>query len=332
MIKSKIVGVGHYVPEKVVTNKDLMQYMDTSDEWIVERTGIRERRWIEFGKDNCTSMAVRASSIALERAGLVPHDVDLIIFATLSPDYCFPGNGVLLQRELKMREVGAIDIRAQCSGFIYGLSMADAYIRSGICKTVLVVGSEIQSNLLDLTTRGRNISVLFGDGAGAAVLQACEGERGILSTHIHSQGEFAEQLMLREPGNSHEKRWYEGIADDIDNIYMYMNGNFVFKHAVSRFVEVINEALNANQIQPGQIDKVVPHQANLRITQFVQKTMNLREDQVYSNIHKYGNTSAATIPIALSELYAMGELTENKLVVLAAFGSGFTWASSLIRW
>ena len=333
MLQSKIVGVGHYLPEKVVTNNDLTKLMDTSDEWIKERSGIEERRYATFGVDTVANMGTKASLIALERAGLQPDDVDFIVFATLSPDYYFPGPGVTVQQELGIGHVGALDVRNQCSGFIYGLSVADQFIKTGMYKTVLVIGSEIHSNGLDLTTRGRGVSVLFGDGAGAAVLQAEENpKKGILSTHLHSQGEFADVLCVKAPGNFNEKKFYDGMLEDHAMITPQMDGQLVFKNAVTRFGEVINEALVANNYKKEDIDMLVTHQANLRISQFLQKKMQLPDEKVYNNIQKYGNTTAATIPIVLSELWEQKRIKPNDLYMLAAFGSGFTWASALIRW
>jgi len=332
-MRTKIVGIGHYVPERIITNKYLETLMDTSDDWIRERSGIVERRWAVHGVDTPATMGVKAALQALERANLKPSDVDFIIFATLSPDFFFPGSGVLVQQQLGIGTVGALDIRNQCSGFVYGLSIADAYIRSGMYKTILLIGSEVQSVGLDLSTRGRNMSVLFGDGAGAAVLQGTDDENsGILSSHLHSQGEFAEKLYLREPSTRNAIRFYDGFLEDYDGIYPQMDGTFVFKNAVTRFEEVIIEALKANNLTTNDIDIFVPHQANLRITQMVQRKLGLRDDQVYSNIHKYGNTTAATIPICLSELWEQGRLKDGTMVALAAFGSGFTWASTLMKW
>jgi 3-oxoacyl-[acyl-carrier-protein] synthase-3 len=334
MYKARIAGIGHYVPPRVVTNEDLSAMMETSDEWIVERTGIHERRYSNLKVDTPSVMGTKAARVALERAGLEPSDVDFIVFATLSPDYYFPGPGVMVQDQLGIPEIGALDVRNQCSGFVYSLSVADQFIRSGMYKTILVIGSELHSGGLDMTTRGRGVSVIFGDGAGAAVLQrAEEGHEGILSTHLHSEGKHAKELALLEPSTS---RWIpelmaEGEVESPD-YHPYMNGNFVFKHAVTRFQEVINEALTHNNLQASDIDLLVPHQANLRISQFIQKKMQLRDDQVFNNIQKYGNTTAASIPIALSEAWENGLVKENDLICLAAFGSGFTWASALIRW
>lgn len=329
---SRIAGLGHHVPETVVTNAWLSSVMETSDEWIVERTGIHERRWIDPAKDTVANMAAKASRMALQRAGMTEKDVEFIVFATITPDYFFPGSGVLLQRELGLESIGALDIRNACSGFIYALSTADAFIRTGMYKTILVVGAEIQSTALDVTTRGRNVSVIFGDGAGAAVLTASN-EPGVLSTHLHSDGRFAEELYVKDPGSSRprEVRQAEQILDTT-GYKVVMNGNQVFKHAVVRFMEVIQEALGKNGMKKEDINLLVPHQANLRISQFIQDKMSLREDQVYNNIMRYGNTTAASIPIAMSEAWAEGRIKENDVICLAAFGSGFTWASALIRW
>jgi len=333
MRNSKIVGLGRYLPEKVVTNDDLAQMMDTSDEWIRERSGIQQRRFFELGKDTTSNMGTRAARMALENAGLTPDDVDFIIFATLSPDYDFPGCGVLVQRELGIKEVGALDVRTQCTGFVYGVSVADNFIKSGMYDTVLVIGSEIHSSGLDLTTRGRAVSVLFGDGAGAAVLQATDEEdKGILSTHLHSQGEYAEELATLDVGSSRSVPRITKEMIDEGTIFPVMNGNHVFKHASKRFPEVIMEALSTNGYEPKDIDLLVPHQANLRISQMVQKLLRLSDDQVFNNIMHYGNTTAASIPIAMSEAWEQGKIKDDDLVCLAAFGSGFTWGSALIRW
>jgi 3-oxoacyl-[acyl-carrier-protein] synthase III len=349
MIRSKIAGIGMYVPSHVVTNNDLLKYMDTSDEWIQERTGIKERRYAHRTEETTTTMGVEAAAIAIERAGLTPQDIDFIVFATLSPDYYFPGCGVLLQRAMKMKEIGALDVRNQCSGFVYALSVADQFIKTGMYKNILVVGSEKHSFGLDFSTRGRNISVIFGDGAGAVVLQPTEdANRGILSTHLHSDGESAEILAMYNPG-THANHWKEEkyadfnegeIADmfmshamiDKAQNFPNMDGPAVFKKAVIKFPEVIMESLNANNLQPSDLTMLIPHQANLRIAQFVQQKLNLRDDQVYNNIQRYGNTTAASVPIALCEAWQDGKIKEGDLVCLAAFGSGFTWAGALLRW
>ncbi len=330
---SKIVGLGHHVPETVITNEYLSTLMDTNNDWIVERTGIQERRWIDPTKDTVANMAAKASRMALERAGLTEKDIDFIVFATITPDYFFPGSGVLLQRELGLDgKIAALDIRNACSGFIYALSVADQFIKTGMYNTILVVGAEIQSTALDITTRGRNTAVIFGDGAGAVVLTPAS-KPGILSTHLHSDGHFAEELYVKDPGSSrpHSERQPDQILDTT-SFKVVMNGNQVFKHAVVRFMEVIDEALKANNLNRTDINLLVPHQANLRISQYIQEKLELSNDQVYNNIMRYGNTTAASIPIALSEAWAERKIKENDLICLAAFGSGFTWASALIRW
>tara|TARA_B100000405_G_C16683035_1_gene410029 strand:- start:188 stop:1195 length:1008 start_codon:yes stop_codon:yes gene_type:complete len=335
MKTSIIKGIGYYVPENIVKNKDLEKIMDTSDEWIQERTGIRERRWVLENSDESTSsMGTEAAKKAIDNAGISPDQIDFIIFATLSPDYFFPGSGVLIQRNLGLKEVGALDIRNQCSGFIYALSIADQYIKSGMYKNILIVGSELHSGGLEKSTRGRNVSVIFGDGAGAVILQASDDlEKGIMSTHLHSEGKYAEELAVISPAT---KKWIDKLVEDPDedgsSYAPYMNGNFVFKNAVVRFMEVINEALVKNNLTKEDIDLLIPHQANLRISQFVQKQLALPNEKVYNNIMKYGNTTAASIPIALAEAIEKDMLNEGDVLCLAAFGSGFTWGSALIRW
>ncbi|OMP31098.1 3-oxoacyl-ACP synthase III family protein [Mangrovimonas sp. DI 80] len=336
MYNSKIVGLGYYVPDNVVTNDDLSKMMDTNDAWIQERTGIKERRWVEDKTGDTTStMGVKAAEIAIERAGIDKNDIDFIVFATLSPDYYFPGPGVAVQKALGIKTVGALDIRNQCSGFVYGISIADQYIKTGMYKNVLVIGSEVHSRGLDKTTRGRGVSVIFGDGSGAAVLSREEDPtKGILSSHLHSEGEHAEELSLIAPGMG--KRWVSDIlrSNDPDDVsYMpHMNGQFVFKNAVVRFSEVIMEGLMKNNLQVSDIDMLIPHQANLRISQFIQNKFKLNDDQVFNNIQSYGNTTAASIPIALTEAWEQNKIKEGDLVVLAAFGSGFTWGSVVIKW
>ena len=333
MLNSKISGVGIYVPDNVIRNNDLESMMNTSDEWIQERTGIKERRWVNNEKLTTSQMGTYASENAIEDAGISKDDIDFIIFATLSPDYFFPGSGVLLQRNLGIREVGALDVRNQCSGFIYALSIADQYIKSGMYKNILIVGSEVHSGGLDKSPRGRAVSVIFGDGAGAVVLSADESDSGILSTHLHSEGKHAEELAVIKPATSF---WIDKIIKDENEdgtgYAPYMNGNFVFKNAVVRFEQVIFEALKHSKLKPDDISLLIPHQANLRISQFIQKRLGLSDDQVFNNIMKYGNTTAASIPIALKEAINQGKLKPGDILCLAAFGSGFTWASALIRW
>jgi len=335
MYTSRIKGLGFYVPDNVVTNDDLSKLMDTSDEWIQERTGIKERRHALKGSDTTTSMGVKASLKAIEAAKINKEEIDFIVFATLSPDFYFPGCGVLVQKELGLPNVGALDIRNQCSGFIYALSVADQYIKTGMYKNILVIGAETQSPALDMTTRGRNMAVLFGDGAGAAIVSRSDDpKRGILSTHLHSQGEHAEQLAMIAPGVG--TKWVPQILaeNDPDDVSYYpnMNGQFVFKNAVVRFAEVIEEGLKSNGLSHKDINMLIPHQANLRISQFVQHQFKLTDEQIFNNIMKYGNTTAASIPIALTEALQQGKIKDGDLVVLAAFGSGFTWASAIIRW
>jgi 3-oxoacyl-[acyl-carrier-protein] synthase-3 len=335
MYNSKIIGLGHYVPDNVVTNDDLSKIMNTTDEWIQERTGIKERRHIVRGEDTTTSMGVKAAKIAIERSGVANYDIDFIVFATISPDYYFPGPGVALQQELGLKTVGALDIRNQCSGFIYALSVADQFIKTGMYKNILVVASEVQSLGLDMTDRGRGVSVIFGDGAGAAMVsREVDTTKGILSTHLHSEGQHAKELAVLAPGMG--GRWITDIiADnnpDDESYFPHMNGQFVFKNAVVRFSEVINEGLQANNLQVSDIDMLIPHQANLRISQFIQQKFKLTDDQVFNNIQKYGNTTAASIPIALTEAWELGKIKDGDTVVLAAFGSGFTWASAIIKW
>ena len=332
MSKSKIKGVGFYVPDNVVKNSDLEEIMDTSDEWIQERTGIKERRWVE-GDLTTSLMGTYASKIAIKNAKISKNDIDFIIFATLSPDYFFPGSGVLLQKNLQIKEVGALDIRNQCSGFIYGLSVADQYIKSGMYENILVVGSEGHSGGLDKSSRGRSVSVIFGDGAGAAIVSKSNDESEILSTHLHSEGKFAEELAVIKPATTF---WIDKIIDDDDEdgkgFFPKMNGNFVFKNAIKRFEEVIFESLNYNNYTSKDIDMLITHQANLRITQYIQKKLNIDENNIFNNIMSYGNTTSASIPIALYEALEKNKIKRGDLVCLAAFGSGFTWASALIRW
>lgn len=336
MFQSRITGLGYFVPEHVVTNDDLSKIMDTNDEWIQERTGIQQRRHVIKGSgETTTTMGVKAAKVAIERSGISKEQIDFIIFATISPDYYFPGPGVVLQKELGLSTIGALDIRNQCSGFVYALSIADQYIKTGMYKNILIVGSELQSIGLDMSTRGRSVSVIFGDGAGAAILSRSEEPGvGVLSTHLHSEGEHALELAVAAPGMG--GRWVSDILADNDpndeSYFPYMNGQFVFKNAVVRFSEVIYEGLAANNLQVSDIDMLIPHQANLRISQFIQKKFGLSDDQVYNNIQKYGNTTAASIPIALTEAWELGKIKSGDLVILAAFGSGFTWASAVIRW
>lgn len=332
MKKSRILGAGHYVPERIVTNEELSKLMDTNNEWIVERTGIHERRWFTPGVDTLTNMSAKASKMALQRAKVDPQEIDFIVFATITSDYFVPGNGVLLQRELGLTSIGAIDIKNACSGFIYALSVADQFIKTGMYKKILVVGAEIQSSGLDKSNEGRSSAVIFADGAGAVVLGAVEEDQpGIMSTHLHSEGAHAEELYCIGPSSSAEIRVSQELIDRGD-FFLKMNGNAVFKHAIVRFLEVIQEAFDHNGVTKEELDLLVPHQANLRISQYIQQKMQLPDEKVFNNIMYLGNTTAGTIPIALSEAWEQGRIKENDLICLAAFGSGFTWASALLRW
>ncbi len=335
MYNSKITGLGKYVPDNVVTNDDLSKMMDTNDAWIQERTGIKERRWIKEGSEDTSAvMGAKAAKIAIERAGLTKDDIDFIVFATLSPDYYFPGCGVQIQHMLDMPTIGALDIRNQCSGFIYAVSVADQFIKTGMYKNILVIGAEYHSGGLEKSTRGRNVTVIFGDGAGAAVMSRTDDNtKGVLSSHLHSEGKYAEELVVIGPSIKHwVPEMLEANDPDDTSYYPYMNGQFVFKHAVVRFSEAIIEGLKTNNLQKEDIDMLIPHQANLRISQFIQKKFGLRDDQVFNNIQKYGNTTAASVIIALTEAWEAKKIKEGDTVVLAAFGSGFTWGSVIMKW
>lgn len=325
-----ISGTGMYVPERVVTNEELATLMDTTDEWITSRTGIKERHWIS-GDQSTSDLAVPATNQALKAAGLAVTDIDFIIFATSTPDHTAPGSACFLQHKMGFNNIGALDIRVQCSGFVYGLSIADQYIRSGMYKNILLVGAEIQSPAMDLTDEGRDVSVIFGDGAGAAIVSATEEDRGILSTHLHSEGEYAKELWMELPISSRKPRFMAEDAES-DGQWLQMNGREVFRHAVIRFPEVINEALDANGWKVEDIKLIVPHQANIRISNEVARRLGGDKDLVYSNIHKYGNTTAATIPIAMHEALHEGRFEAGDKLILAAFGAGFTWAAAAIKW
>lgn len=331
MPRSIIAGAGHYLPPRIVTNHDLSKLMDTSDEWIQQRTGIVERRFVEDGVGT-SELAYYASIEALKDADLEAKELDCIIFATISPERPFPGTGVFLQDRLDVPGIPVIDIRTQCTGFIYGLSIADQYIKTGMYKNILVVGAEVHSAGLDFTDRGRDIAVIFGDGAGAAVVKAqLNSEKGILSTHLHADGKYAKELWVEYPTTTEKpflqpKRLLDGLQ------FPKMNGRAVFVHAVKRFPEVIMEALNKNNLKITDLDLLIPHQANLRISMAVADQLKLDSEKVFNNIQRYGNTTSASIPIAISEAKKEGRIKSGDLVALAAFGSGFTWASALIRW
>lgn len=334
MPNAKIAGLGYYVPENVVNNHELAKKVNTTDEWVQERSGIVERRYFTEGKDTVSNMGARAARIAIERAGITPEDIDFIIFATLSPDYYFPGSGVLMQRELGISssEIPALDIRNQCSGFLYGISIAEQFIKSGTYKNILLVGSEIQSPLFDHSDEGRHVTVLFGDGAGAAVIQPSEKEgQGVLATRLHSDGTHAEKLAVMAP-TTHKAPFISNDMIENGDIYTKMDGRFVFKMAVTKFPEVVKEVLGVADLSLEDIDLFIPHQANLRIAEAVRRNLGLPEEKVYNNIMRYGNTTAASIPIALTEAWEEGRVKEGDLLCFAAFGSGFTWGATLIRW
>ncbi len=327
---ARILGTGRALPPRVVTNAELTTLMDTTEEWIVQRTGVRERRFVESGTGS-SDLGVEAAQVAIERAGLAPRDIQFLVFATLSPDLCFPGSGVLVQEKMGMETVGALDVRTQCTGFLYGLSVAEAYVKGGFYDYVLVIGAEVQSTGMDLSTEGRDVSVIFGDGGGAVVVGPSETGKGILSSHLHSEGKYARELMVEAPASIENPRISKEMIDARRHL-PFMNGRYVFTHAVRRFPEVIREALAANGMTMEDLSLVIPHQANLRITQAVAGALAVPPEKVFSNVEKYGNTTAASVPIALDECVEEGRIREGDIVCLAAFGSGFTWASTLIRW
>jgi 3-oxoacyl-[acyl-carrier-protein] synthase-3 len=332
-VNSRILGLGHHLPERVVTNQDLTRVMDTSDEWIQQRTGIQERRFIREDTGG-SDLGAHAAREALRSAGVAAADLDLIILGSLSPDVDFPGTASFLQRNLGLRGMPVMDVRNQCSGFIYMLAVADKFIRTGGARHVLVVGAEIHSTGIDLSTVGREVAVIFGDGAAAAVLgPEADRHRGILSTHLHSEGRFAEKLMVEAPSSKVRPRVTEDMLDRPGSrLWPRMEGRYVFKHAVTRFPEVIHEALAANGCTVADLDLLIPHQANLRISQLVAMGLELPEEKVFNNIQRYGNTTAASIPIALHEAVQEGRVKPGALVCLAAFGAGFTWGAALMRW
>lgn len=331
-MKTRISGHGFYVPEQLITNFDLEKVMDTSDQWIQERSGIRERHFIKEGEGGASDLAVKAAEIAIEKAGLNKEDIEVIIAATLSPDYFVPGIGVLIQNKMNLSQIPAYDIRQQCSGFVYGLEMADAFIKSGKYKHILLIGSEVQSTGLNLTTEGRDTAVLFGDGAGAFVLSASEdGDSDIIDTILHSDGEHFDYLWIESPSSLKKGRINaQDIADGKTN--PSMNGKSVFKNAVTKMPAVVKEVLEKNAIPIDQVKLVIPHQANQRITEMVTRKLGLKSEQVYSNIARYGNTTAATIPIAFTEALAEGKFKRGDVIVTVSFGSGFTWGANIIRY
>jgi len=331
MTRSLILGTGMAVPDRIVTNDDLSAVMDTTDEWIAQRTGIRQRHWVREGETG-VDLAERASRLAIAASGLGADAVDAIVLATSTPDHFAPGNGVLLQHRLGLGPIPALDVRAQCSGFVYALATADAYIRAGMFRHVLVVGQEIQSTGMDVTTRGRATAVIFADGAGAVVLgPSSDPARGILGFDLHSDGAFADKLWVDAPGSMYHPR----ISPDLiaeGRHFLAMDGKEVFRHAVVRMPESVLAVLARAGESLENLKLLLPHQANLRISEMVQKSLGLRDDQVYNNIMSYGNTTAATIPIALDECARAGRMQHGDLVVGTAFGSGFMWGSVAFRW
>lgn len=327
---SRIAGMGHYVPERVVTNDDMSQWMETTDEWIHQRTGIRERRWVE-GNVGAAELGEKAARQALDEAGLTPKDLDMVLFSTLSPDLNFPGSSCLLQARLGIPGVATMDIRNQCTGFVYGLATADAFIRSGMMKNVLVVGGEVHSSGLDVTTRGRDVAVLFGDGAGAAVVTATDGDSRILDSELHADGRYAEILMVEAPASRLMPRLTKEMMDE-GRHFPKMDGKAVFKHAVERLPEVTRSILARNGLTLADIALLVPHQANMRINEMVVRQLGFPPDKVVHNIQKYGNTTAASIPIALHEAALEGRIKTGEIALLVAFGAGLTWGATLVRW
>ena len=329
-IKSHIIGLGHHVPNRIINNDYFTQFMDTSDDWIKERTGIRERRWAKKN-EGPSANAIPAVEMALDNAHLTNNDIDFIIFSTSTPDYYIPGSGCLIQDKMNFKTIGALDIRCQCSGFIYALSIADQYIKSGTYSNILVITSEVQSTALDLSNEGRDTAIIFADGAAAAVLSASNNDRGILSTHLHTEGRHVKKLWVEAPSSKTQPRLSDTILQDRKH-FLHMDGKEVFKHAVNRFPEVIIEGLKHNNLSSDDIDLLIPHQANVRISKMVQKKLRLSDNQIISNIHKYGNTTSASIPIALNEALIDKKLNKGDILVLAAFGSGFSWGSAILKW
>ncbi len=330
MIRSRITGIGFHVPPRVVTNHDLEQMMDTTDAWIVERTGIRERHFVE-GDVGSSDLGIEAARKALADAGRTPADVDFVIFATTTADWMFPGNGVVVQEKLGLGTVGALDVRNACSGFLYSLSVADAFVRMGQYRCVLVIGAEVQSTGLDLRTEGRDMAVLFGDGAGAAVVEPSTDESGILSWSLHSEGQFARELWCEAPSSRVPGRVTQEMLDQGRQLPR-MNGRQVFKNATTRFPEVIHEVLAKAGHTLDEVALVVPHQANQRIGDAVVQRLGVPPEKLFQNVQRYGNTTAASIPIALTEARDAGLVKKGDLIVLAAFGAGFAWAGTAMRW
>lgn len=330
ILNSYIKGMGYYVPDRVIDNEYFTNFMETSDQWIRERTGIKERRFSNKNQGP-SDLAIPAVKMALKNAKLCVDDIDFIIFATSTPDYYIPGSGCLIQDKMNFKNIGALDIRCQCSGFIYALSVANQYIKTQTYKNILIIASEVQSTAMDLSNEGRNTAIIFADGAAAAVISGTNRNKGLLSTHLHTEGKYAKELWVEAPSSKMQPRLDKSILDQKKH-FLYMNGREVFRHAIKRFPEVIYEALDYNNLSTKDIDLLIPHQANLRISQAIQKKMNLKDNQIISNIHKYGNTTAASVPIALCESIIDNKLKKGDILVLAAFGSGFSWGSAILKW
>lgn len=327
MLRAKIIGTGSSVPDKILTNQDLEQLVDTNDEWITSRTGIKERR-IAASDEYTSTFSVRAARAALEMAATTPEELDLILVGTVTPDFPFPATACIIQHELGAKNAVAFDITAACSGFIYGLSMADAYIKTGQARKVLVIGAEVLTRIVDFTDR--NTCILFGDGAGAVVLEAQDGDAGILSSHIYSNGTHWQLLHQPGLGTRHPVTDPKTIDDKL--FYIRMEGNEVFKHAVRAMGDAAVAALEANHCTADDIALLIPHQANRRIIEATGKRIGIPEERVFANLHKYGNTSAASIPIALDEANRSGRIGVGDRILLVAFGGGFTYGSALVQW
>jgi 3-oxoacyl-[acyl-carrier-protein] synthase-3 len=325
-MRGRIIGTGSAVPEKILTNQDLEKMVDTTDEWITTRTGIKERR-IAAPDEYTSTFATNAALKALEMAGVAPEQLDMIVVATVTPDFQFPSTACILQNNLKAVNATAFDVSAACSGFIYGLSIVDKFVRAGSVKRALVVGAEVLSRIVDWNDR--NTCLLFGDAAGAVVIEAAEGQDGILESFLRSDGSFWELLNLPAPG-SRNPPTHNAIDERL--IYLRMQGNEVFKLAVRAMEEAANQVLSAAGYKPEDIDLLIPHQANRRIIDAIGKRLNLPDDKVYVNIDRFGNTSAASIPLALDQANREGLLAPGNLLLLDAFGGGLTWGAILIRW
>jgi 3-oxoacyl-[acyl-carrier-protein] synthase-3 len=333
MKRTVIRGTGRYLPPRIVTNEEMTKWMDTSDEWIQQRTGIEQRHWIPAeGGVGSSDLGLEASKIAMQRAGWKPEDIDLIIFATLSPDFFFPGPGCLMQHKLGLDSTPALDIRQQCTGFLYGLTTADAYIRADLANRILLVGAEVHSTGLDISTEGRDVAVIFGDGAGAVCLESTQSYEplGLLASALHADGKYAESLMAEVGSSRLNPRISHALIDE-GRHWPKMDGKAIFKLAVQKLPEVVNETLEKVGLSVEDIDLFIPHQANLRINQFFAQSMKLPEEKVFNNIQRYGNTTAASIPIALDEALEMNLIDDGSTVVFLGLGAGLTWGAVISK-